>query len=89
MIDLYIFLVALQALDIYTTMVVLGQGGYERNKLLAYLFVKFGPLKTLLSLKLAVMVAVWVYARHDGILMGVICFGYFILVIWNFSQYKK
>lgn len=66
-------LAALQLADLYTTHVVLAQGGWERNPLLARLFGIFGHKAVLLTIKVGLMA-----------LLGYVAMNYQALDFWGY-----
>jgi hypothetical protein len=83
---LLIFL-ALQVLDIWTTLKALKLGGREVNPVLAKLFEKFDPLATMVMVKLAGVWALWYVDLY--VLTGIMCAVYLWVVDRNLAVVKK
>ena len=83
---LLIFL-ALQALDIWTTLKALKLGGREVNPVLAKLFEKFDPLATMVAVKLAGVWALWYLDNY--FITGLLCAVYLWVVDRNLAVVKK
>ena len=83
---LFIF-IALQALDIATTLKALKLGGREVNPVLAKLFEKFDPLATMVAVKLAGVWALWWLDNY--FITGLLCAVYLYVVDRNLAVVKK
>jgi len=83
---LLIFL-ALQVLDIWTTLKALKLGGREVNPVLAKLFEKFDPLATMVMVKLAGVWALWYLDNY--FVTGLLCAVYLWVVDRNLAVVKK
>jgi hypothetical protein len=83
---LLIFL-ALQVLDIATTLKALKLGGREVNPVLAKLFERFDPLATMVTIKLAGVWALWWLDMY--VLTGIMCAVYLYVVDQNLAVVKK
>jgi hypothetical protein len=83
---LLIFL-ALQVLDIATTLKALKLGGREVNPVLAKLFEKFDPLATMVMVKLAGVWALWWLDNY--FVTGLLCAVYLWVVDRNLAVVKK
>jgi len=83
---LFIF-IALQVLDIWTTLKALKLGGREVNPVLAKLFEKFDPLATMVAVKLAGVWALWYVDLY--VLTGIMCAVYLWVVDNNLRVIKK
>ena len=79
--------IALQALDIATTLKALKLGGREVNPILAKLFEKFDPLATMVAVKLAGVWALWWLDMY--VLTGIMCAVYLYVVDQNLAVVKK
>jgi hypothetical protein len=79
-------LLALQVLDIISTVLALRRPGtVEANPLLAPLFARFGALPTLLVVKSAVCALLWQYQADLPLwLLLPLCAGYAYVVVNNF-----
>lgn len=83
---LFIF-IALQVLDIWTTLKALKLGGREVNPVLAKLFEKFDPLATMVTIKLLGVWALWYVDLY--VLTGIMCAVYLWVVDRNLAVVKK
>ena len=83
---LFIF-IALQVLDIATTLKALKLGGREVNPVLAKLFEKFDPLATMVAVKLAGVWALWYLDNY--FITGLLCAVYLWVVDRNLAVVKK
>ena len=79
--------IALQALDIATTLKALKLGGREVNPVLAKLFEKFDPLATMVAVKLAGVWALWYLDNY--FITGLLCAVYLWVVDRNLAVVKK
>ena len=91
---LFLLLAALQFGDILTTLSVLGQGGVERNPVLAPLFKRFGSVPALIAEKVLVLGLVWIALpsmapRLQLALLSASCALYVWIVWHNFTQIKR
>ncbi len=77
----------LQIGDIYTTHMVLKQGGRELNPVLAKLFAKFDPLAVMVAAKLAGVWALWYV--DSWMLTLASCVVYAYVVNRNYWEIKK
>ncbi len=79
---LFAALLAINLLDVLTTLHILKHGGYERNKLLARLMLAIGPLPAMLVLKVPVLAGIG-YALADmppWLLGGLVAFYVYVVV---------
>ena len=83
---LLIFL-ALQALDIWTTLKALKLGGREVNPVLAKAFNYADPLAVMVAVKLAGVWALWYVDLY--VLTGIMCAVYLYVVDQNLAVVKK
>ncbi len=83
---LFIF-IALQVLDIATTLKALKLGGREVNPVLAKLFEKFDPLATMVAVKLAGVWALWYLDMY--FVTGLMCAVYLWVVDRNLAVVKN
>lgn len=80
----------LNILDTITTLKILNKGGSELNPLLAYLFDKHSPLAVMVSVKGAVLLAVFIFLSYIPIgALIVLNVGYLFLILWNLNEYRK
>ena len=91
---LFAILAALQLGDILTTLRVLGQGGVERNPVLAPLFRRFGSPPVLIAEKVLVLGLVWIALPSMApqlqlALLGASCALYVWIVWHNWTQIRK
>ena len=86
---LLIALIALQAIDAISTIVLLQRPGFaERNKLLAKLFAKFGIVPTLVVIKGSFIAWVLYFqAELPQEILGVLCAGYVWVVYNNIKKF--
>lgn len=87
---LFAALVVLNALDVYTTVAILKQGGSEVNPAMAWLMRQLGVAPAMIVAKTIVLGAVWFLLPqvHTLVLVGLVCF-YVWVVLHNFGQIKK
>lgn len=75
---------ALFALDVATTLYVLGRGGRELNPLLAWLIARLGPRTALLGTKAIALALLAFYAAEGAPLLRAALVGaYALLLLWN------
>jgi hypothetical protein len=79
--------IALQGLDIWTTLKALKLGGREVNPVLAKLFEKFDPLATMVAVKLLGVWALWYLDNY--FITGLLCAVYLLVVDRNLAVVKK
>ena len=82
-----VIFIALQVLDIWTTLKALKLGGREVNPVLAKLFEKFDPLATMVTIKLLGVWALWYVDLY--VLTGIMCAVYLWVVDRNLAVVKK
>ena len=87
-IALFIALIILQGLDIYTTTSVLKAGGRELNPILNYLFKKFDVLPAFIFYDV-VITALLILVKPPMWFMGAIVVAWAAVVVWNFTQLRK
>jgi len=87
---LFVLLVGLNLVDVYTTVRVLRQGGSEMNPIMAWTMDKLGVIPGLLLPKIVVLGAIWFYLPLVPVLVmfGLCCF-YLLLVLHNNDEIKK
>ena len=79
--------IALQALDIWTTLKALKLGGREVNPILAKAFNYADPLAVMVVIKLAGVWALWWLDMY--VLTGIMCAVYLYVVDQNLAVVKK
>lgn len=85
-----IYLIALQAIDAYTTIVVIKNGGRELNPILNYIFLRINFIWALIIIKLFIS-SIIVYFYRGGLISILIVLSiiYTFVVINNIKQFKK
>lgn len=91
MIALVVFLIALNAIDVYTTYKILKNGGSELNKVVKWLIDRLGLLKGLVASKviiIPIIIAELYYepASFDYVVMALVCGWYAWVVYHNIKE---
>jgi hypothetical protein len=89
---LFVVLVILQGLDIWTTKTILDNGGKELNPVMRFLMEKIGVMKALFLMKimLVIVVGYGVFTSTLSlILLGLVCILYAIVVASNWKHLPK
>ena len=88
---LFLLIIAIQGWDFYSTKRVIDRGGYETNKVMAFLISKLGLVLALLSTKIALitLLLLFIFVMIKISLVAIIiteigiCLFYFKVVVWN------
>lgn len=88
---LFGLLCILQVLDVYSTVMVIKNGGYEANPILKFLMNQFGVVPALVTVKVIFIFAVYLFLDYEYIkeLLIAINFVYALVVINNFKVLKR
>ena len=85
--ELFIVLVALNAVDVAETAYIVAKGGVEANPIIRPLTQRLGVIPGLLAYKLPLLVLVWFYAMQFPVLVALnVVFA--AVVVWNAVQIK-
>lgn len=87
---LFIILLVMQVLDIYTTWYILTKkSGTELNPILAKAFKYFGILLTLFIVKSLALALVYYFLISQPIILASLCAFYLLILIHNFKEMRK
>ena len=83
----FVVLVALNSLDIYTTIRILRQGGTELNPVVSWLMDKVGVIPALIIPKTLFLSACWFFLLDlpTMVMFGLCCF-YALIVLHNYGE---
>lgn len=90
MIYAFIVFVALQVVDAWLTLKIIGQGGRELNPAVAWAMARLGNLWGLVAVKavgigVVLLILPWVPLA----VMWALCAGYAVLAAWNAAQLRR
>lgn len=86
---LFIVLVAINGVDVYTTLRIVQAGGREGNPLLAPLVKRMGVVPALLVVKVPLLAVAWFFLRPYPWIMLVLCWVFLAVCVWNYSIIRK
>lgn len=86
---LFLLLVAVNGLDIYTTLRIVKGGGQEGNPILAPLVKRMGVIPALLVVKIPILALAWLFCSPYPLILLGLNVAFIGVCVWNFEIIRK